>query len=407
MHVLARLRERLGVELHAFHVHHGLSPNANAWAAHVSAQAAALGIPCEVRQVQVEHRARTSLEAQARDARYAALDALCEQHGVAVLALAHHADDQAETVLLQLARGAGLPGLAAMPRWIDAPAAARWRPLLDIDAQAIDDYAQAAGVVFIDDESNAQLHYRRNAIRHEVLSALRVHVPHVVGAIGRSARHVQSALALMREVGEGDLERVRAGAGVSISALAAMSAHRRINALRVWIEGMDVPAPSDARLTEIWRQVSNADVAAQPVVEHAGSRFMRHRDVLACVAGPLMDTGEAALGAWDGREAWRPSGWAGEFRFERATIGLAEGDLRSGVLAARPRCGGERLRLAHNRPARSLKHWYQTLGVALWQREQAPLLWLGDALVYVPFVGMDADRIGEDGPRWAVTWHPD
>ena len=409
--VLARLRADFDFELLAFHVHHGLSVHADAWAEQVEQQAAALGVPAQVARVRIDRAPQTSLEALAREARYGALDRLCAAHAVNVLALAHHADDQAETVLLQLVRGAGLPGLAAMPRWMEGTPAARWRPLLEVERAAIDAYAQARSIDYVDDESNAQLHLRRNAVRHEVLTPLRRQLPHAALAIGRSARHVQSALELLREIGAADLASVRTAQGLSIAGLAALSDAHRLNALRTWIETLRIPAPSDARLAEIWRQMHAAQASGQPYVAHAGGRFMRHRDTLAYVGaagegGAMVPAEEERLG-WPAEGAWRLPAWQGAFHAVPAAVGLTQAQLQQGRWHACARSGGERLRIAANRPSRDLKHWYQTLGIAAWQRAGAPLLWLDGRLCCVPHVGMAAELVSSGDERFAIEWRPD
>lgn len=404
--VLARLRERLGFDLSVLHVHHGLSPNADAWASLVQREAVARGVVADTARVRIVARPRASLEALAREARYAALDAMCRTHGAAVLALAHHANDQAETVLLQLMRGAGLPGLAAMPSWAEGASAARWRPLLAIERGAIDAYAQARSIVHVDDESNAQLRFRRNAVRHRVLAPLQADLPQAVSAIGRSARHIQSALELLREIGQADLARVRAGEGLSIAGLRALSDAHRVNALRTWVETLRIPAPSDARLAELWRQMSAADEAARPEVAHAGGRFMRHRDRLVFVAPAAGLHAPSVCLGWPASGAWALPDWGGAFHVQPAPHGFTAAQLAQGRWRAAPRAGGERMRIAANRPSRDLKHWYQSLGVPVWQRDAAPLLWLDEALCFVPCVGLAADLTSPGEGRFTIEWRP-
>src|SRR5262249_4643709 len=150
----------------AFHIHHGLSANADRWLAHCEEQAATLGVSFAVRHVDVRRDPGVSLEAAARDARYRALDALCDSERVRRVWLAQHADDQAETVLLQLLRGAGLAGLAAMaPEYRPGGAAVtRVRPLLHVLRAQLEDYARARALRWIDDESNADTRFARNAL---------------------------------------------------------------------------------------------------------------------------------------------------------------------------------------------------------------------------------------------------
>ncbi|NIF75360.1 tRNA lysidine(34) synthetase TilS, partial [Burkholderia sp. Ap-962] len=175
----------------ALHVHHGLSPNADAWLAHAEAAAAALGVRFDVERVEVPRGTGLGVEASAREVRYRALDAMGERHGAQALWLAQHADDQAETVLLQLLRGAGLAGIAAMaPRYLPAEASmVRVRPLLHLLRAQLERYAEARRLRWIDDESNADTRYTRNALRIEVLPALSVHFPGFRDALARTAQH--------------------------------------------------------------------------------------------------------------------------------------------------------------------------------------------------------------------------
>jgi tRNA(Ile)-lysidine synthase len=182
-----------GIILYAFHVHHGLSPNADSWLAHCEGSAAALGVAFDHRRVAVE-KGKSGTEAAARKLRYAALGQMCRAHDVRLLLTAHHLDDQAETVLLQLLRGSGPAGLSGM----DAANTAAGllgndqlvmaRPLLPVARTGLEEYAAAHGVAWVDDESNSDPRYARNALRHQVMPVLQQAFPALRSALRAAPR---------------------------------------------------------------------------------------------------------------------------------------------------------------------------------------------------------------------------
>jgi tRNA(Ile)-lysidine synthase len=236
----------------ALHVHHGLSPNANRWLAHCESTARALGAGFDATYVEVRRRPGESLEAAARDARYRALDALCALHRVSMLWLAHHADDQAETVLLQLLRGAGVAGLAAMaPHRLEGTATiGRARPFLALLRAQLERYARSRELRWVEDESNADTRYARNALRHDVIPALTVHFPGFRDALARTASHAASAQRLLDDLAQIDLKAIGKDDGRSLSrrALLALDGARAANAMRWWMRASGLPVPSAARM---------------------------------------------------------------------------------------------------------------------------------------------------------------
>lgn len=196
----------------------------------VSAFAQTLGVRFASRQVDVVREGGESLEAAARDARYRALDALCDEQGASALWLAHHADDQAETVLLQLLRGAGVAGLAAMaPQRVDGASTPRVRPLLHLLRAQLEHYAHERDLRWIDDESNADTRYARNALRHDVLPALAVHFPGFRDALARTASHAASAQRLLDELARIDMASAQGDdeGALSLSAVLAFDDEQR------------------------------------------------------------------------------------------------------------------------------------------------------------------------------------
>lgn len=199
-----------GLPLFAFHVHHGISPNADAWLDHCKAQCAALGVSFDARHVTLE-KGKSGVEAAARKLRYAALGEMCRLHGVRLMLTAHHLDDQAETVLLQLLRGSGTAGLSGMdaansaPELLGNPELVMARPLLPVSREALETYVKACGIGYIDDESNTDPRYARNALRLQVMPALAQAFPGFQERFARSAAHAQSAQRMLTELAAQDL----------------------------------------------------------------------------------------------------------------------------------------------------------------------------------------------------------
>ncbi|KND56481.1 tRNA(Ile)-lysidine synthetase [Candidatus Paraburkholderia kirkii] len=412
----------------ALHVHHGLSPNVSAWAAHCESIAASLDVRYAERHVDVARSGGESLEAAAREARYRALDALCDEHGASALLIAHHADDQAETVLLQLLRGAGVAGLAAMaPQRADG-AVPRLRPLLRLLRAQLEQYAHEHDLSWIDDESNADTRYSRNALRHDVLPVLAVHFPGFRDALARTASHAASAQRLLDQLARIDLKRVGSAGedgALKLDALLSLDGERAINLMRYWIRSSGLQAASTARIADMLRQLRDAAGARDGHalrVDHAGYCLRAYRNALFWEPGdsgdaPDLDEGASAPRAaaelrWQGEEVWRLPHWRGSFVFEPvdspAEDVVGEGVLRTAPLVARSRAGGERMRVAGEAPSRTLKNLFQERGVPAWKRD-VPLLFIGGALLFVPHlsVNREAAPSAERGPLRRISWRPD
>ncbi|MGC4396184.1 tRNA lysidine(34) synthetase TilS [Hydrogenophaga sp. T2] len=237
----------------ALHVHHGLQAAADAFEAQVRERCARLGIACHVRRVNAQAAPGQSPEDAARGARYAALAALAREAGAAWVLLAQHLDDQAETVLLALSRGAGLPGLAAMPEAFERGGVRFGRPWLGVRGQALRSALIERGESFVDDPSNADLRFTRNRIRHRLSPAWAEAFEGYREALARSAAHAAQAQRLLDELAAIDL--AATGTPPRIAALQALSRERQANALRHWLRQAHGVAPSAAQLTELLDQV--------------------------------------------------------------------------------------------------------------------------------------------------------
>lgn len=390
-----------GLRLLAFHIHHGLSPNADAWAAHCEHEAGQLGVAFEVRRVRLDAAARSGVEEAARIVRYAALGDMCRQHKVSLLLTAHHLDDQSETVLLQLLRGSGVAGLCGMDLVNAAPSLLgdadllMARPLLDVGRAELEAWAARAGIAHVDDESNADARYARNALRHGVMQQLGQSFPGFQERLARTASHMQAAQRLLEQQAQEDLAACAEGACLDLERLRALSSERLDNLLRHWLGVHGVRMPSTSWLAEMRAQLLQSKADAQLCVSHPDCAIRRHRNLVYLTPNWDADAAELAPQPfrWQG-EAWLDfPAFRGRLHFELATDGLDAAWLRAQFLQLRYREGGETVKLAANRPTRSLKQHFQALGVPAWERPFLPLVTVSGEVLYAAGIGMDCRRL--------------
>ncbi len=266
-------------QVEAWHVHHGLQAAADAFERHCVQLCARLGVPLAVRRVDARHAPGESPEDAARRHRYAAFDALALERGVRGVAIAQHADDQVETLLLALSRGAGLPGLAAMPyRW-QRGATAYWRPLLGVPGPAVRAWLRQRGDDWIEDPSNASRRYLRNRIRAQLLPALEATFPQFRRTFARSAAHAAQAQLILQELAAADL--AACGTPPGIAALRSLSAARQANVLRHWLLSAHGETPSAAQLQALQRQLAACSTRGHRIRLKVGRGFaLRAGDAL-------------------------------------------------------------------------------------------------------------------------------
>ncbi len=423
LHLAHAYAQAHGVALYAFHVHHGLSANADAWLAHCEQACAALGVTFEARRVQLANQQKSGTEAAARKVRYAALGALCAAHDVKLLLTAHHLDDQAETVLLQLLRGSGPAGLSGMdaanaaPELLANPDLVMARPLLPASRKQLAAYVSEHDIAYIKDESNDDPRFARNALRHKVMPALDQAFPGFQERFARSAQHAQSAQRLLTELAEQDLVMCLVDDCIDIAKLRLLSLDRSYNMLRHWFATRQLRMPSAAWLSEMLVQLLEARDGAQPLITHPDCHVRRHRDRLHItpklqdLEGTREDEFDKTPGTsfrWDGETEMAFPAYGGVLHFEPA--GEGEGGLDADWLRAQPlliefRKGGERLKPAHNRPTRGLKYHYQALNIPAWERSRLPVVSSGRQVLFAAGVGMDCNHlVGEGVSRWRLRW---
>jgi tRNA(Ile)-lysidine synthase len=391
-HVLARQRRRFA-SLRLFHVDHGLQEASREWSAHCAKVARGLKLPFVPLEATIRRRRGESPEAAAREARYALLAMVLEPGEV--LVTAQHRDDQVETLLLQLFRGAGVAGLAAMPALAPFGAGRICRPLLNTPRENLERYAREQRLRWVEDPTNMETQFARNFLRAKVLPIIRQQWKGVDAAIARSASHMAEAARLLGKLGRVDYERVADGDGVNVAGLRALPPARRRNVLRAYIASVNVELPPTTKMAEISGALLAARGDAQPEVRWHGAVMRRRagRLVLQVKSQDHFDgSSEFSVKSWD----WIADrvcilGQRGD-RLELIddAAGPIDLDLLPRDLEIRARSGGESLRPGAKARTQSLKKLIQAAKLPVEERAHLPLL----------FSGNPGNRLIAAGDRW-------
>ena len=384
---LAQLK-RPPLRLRAVHVDHRLHPHSSSWAAHCRRVARALGVPLRVRTANVARARGESLEAAARAARYGLLATALAPHEA--LLTAHHQDDQLETVLLQLLRGAGVAGIAAMPALAAFARGRLVRPLLPWSRAELSAWVRSQGLEWIEDPGNSELRLDRNYLRARVLPLIRERWPAAAATVARAARHAAEAQRLLDAVGAADAARASFGAMLSAQRLRTLPPERRRNALRFWITAAGHLAPPASRLEEIAGPLLQARADAQPCVRWEGALLQRQSDLLSLRAAPG-STGrlEELSWPWRRRRTCALPGCGGKLTLKRDARGPLDLDALPAMLTIRARRGGERLRPVRAGPRRALKSLLQEARVPVAERARLPLIFAAETLIAVAGLWLD------------------
>ncbi len=400
LHATLAAAAPLGLCVVALHVHHGLNADADAWLAHCAAQCrrwATRGhtITFDHRRLASSPQRGESVEAWARRERYAALREMAAAHRARVVLLAHHRRDQAETLLLQALRGAGVAGLAAMPRVVEREGITWARPWLDVDPARIDAYVRRYRLRHIEDGSNADPRFARNRLRLQVWPTLIAAFPDAPSALVASAGWAQEARACADALAEIDIATIADEGGLDLAAWAALAPERRSNALRYWLRLLMGASATTASVQRLLHELPASPAPARwPLGDF---ELRRYRGRLTCrdVANTAAPTPRATTLAITGAGRYCLEGWGGSLRVRRVThAGIALGALGQARLLERS--GGEQFQAAPDRPARSLKKQFQARGKPQWER-QGPLIYAGEKLVFVPGLGIDARALAAPG----------
>lgn len=442
LHLLQELAVRFSWRLSALHVHHGISPNADAWAKFCADLCARHQIPLSIEHVDIAPLRGHGIEAAARKLRHAAFAAqACD-----FVALAHHADDQAETLLLQLLRGAGVRGAAAMPftkrlvRHITPPHAGEAspalntskrplfvgntvvgrvltrhvglkpdlrsnglsglknactgsivRPLLHCSRREILDYAAAHGLCWIDDESNADDSYPRNFLRYRVLPVLEQRFPSYRDTLARSAQHFAEASELLDELARLDAAQTIEDKTLTVAALQALNQPRAKNLLRYFLHVRGAPMPQAVQLDDMLRQLCGARQDAGVCIAYGDWQVRRYQGKVYALHAPGEFDRSLVL-PWHGEAGLDWPALNTRLRFDQSQgLGVSLEKLKRASVTLRLRSGGETLRPEPKAAKRTLKNLLQEHHVPPWQRDRLPLLYCGDELVCVPGVAIAAE----------------
>lgn len=380
LHLLHQISPSFSLRLSALHVHHGISRHADSWEKFCIELCTKYAIPLQIERVDIVPLRDLGIEAAARQLRHAAL----ARQQVDFIALAHHRDDQVETLLLQLLRGAGVRGCSAMPvlkQRKDAPALLR--PLLEVSRSELEIYAQENTLHWVEDDSNEDVSYPRNFLRHRVLPEIAKCFPSYRSTMTRSASHFAEASALLDELAIQDAASAVQNERLSVAVLRLLSSARGKNLLRYFLTQQGAPLPDTTRLTEMLRQLCDAGEAAQIRITWQDWQLRCYQDY--AYAMPITLPAVDFEIVWQGEEEITLPASHGTLCFQQVVgHGLKLDRLKQDKVLIRPRRGSENIQLNKTRPRQSLRNMLPQMGVPPWQRELLPLLFCGNELVCIP-----------------------
>ncbi|KID57633.1 lysidine forming enzyme [Pseudoalteromonas luteoviolacea] len=385
-----------GIKLEAIYVNHGLSDNALKWQAFCAQLCTKLNIPFQAVSVEIQAQTRTSLEAQARDARYAALDTHALKN--TTLLLGQHADDQVETFFIRLKRGSGLQGLGAM-RATTQLASGRYcaRPLINIERKDIEAFAHTFGLSHIEDESNQSDVFDRNFLRNQVMPLLKARFIGFVPSVLRSISLLQAQQTLIDEITNDDLAACRCGKELNVSHLKTLSALRQANVVRAWLGNKGVNMPTQKQLFQILQQTLHAKEDAQVHVQLRAGAVKCYNGLMYWVLNKTTSLGEIPMA---NLEKKTPLGDGRSLVFVEGK-GIRK-PSKSESITVRFAQLNEKIK-PFGKPGRNtVKHWLKAAKVPSWERDTIPLIYYNETLVAVAGIFINADYAAQSGINWQV-----
>lgn len=378
----------------AVYVHHGLQAAAEAWPEHCQQIAAALGIDFKVLRVNAGAANGQSPEEAARDARYTAFKTLLKAGDV--LLVGQHREDQLETVLLQLFRGAGLAGLSGMPDRMPFGQGMLLRPFLNIAKQTINDYARQQQLSWVEDPTNQCSDYDRNFLRNEVLPLLKQRWPVIDKTVSRSAAHCAEALGLVNEIAEQFFEQVfnQADQTLIISQLHLKSLLHQKLIIRQWFAQIGLKMPSQDLVGRILDEVVGANEQSVPLISTQGFEIRRYRDKLYCLPQAVIEIQQTK--SWSNHQRLINIGNHQALRWIESPTGILAEHWHAAQIEIKFRSGGEKIRLYGRTGHHSLKKLFQEAGIPPWEREQMPLIYLNGCLAAVGDLWISAEFYAEN-----------
>lgn len=403
LHILTLCQHTLPFQLSAVHVNHGIHVNARQWGVFAQNYAASIGVQCTVQEVQLMKKGGDSLEAVARHARYA----IYQQIDCEAIVLAHHQDDQAETVLLQLFRGSGVVGLAAMPKKRQLQKNQLLvRPLLDIPRKELLAYANAHHLKWVEDESNEDTGFRRNFLRHDIIPKLQSRYPGLSRSLSRASGYFAETNDLLSDLAKLDCPQINHRVPLPKTLLLSLTLPRQRNVLYWYLRAHGI-FPEEKWIEEILKVMLHASQESMPTWElQDKALYFSYGELVITPTFNLPD--KPIYIHWQGEAEIRVAEWRGTLQLvEVKGGGISIDALKSAPLILQGREGRARLRLASNRPSHTVKHLWQVRKVPFWQRQRVPLVWFDGQLLMIPGVGMGCElEVKQDDVGITTIWHP-
>lgn len=386
------LRTELPLKLQAVYVNHGLSPNAAIWAEHCENTCRALQVDFQYKTINAKPEIGESPEEAARLGRYAVFAELLAPDDL--LLTAHQQDDQAETLLLQLFRGAGPKGLAAMPKAKPFAKGLHLRPLLDYTRQDLEEYAKVHGLQWIEDESNLNTHFTRNFLRHDIVPMLKKRWPTVIKTLARAAENCAEAVEIMEDIAQKDLlesvDIIKNKRLLSVTKLAALSPARQRQVLRAFIYELKFPLPSAVKLKQIQHDFLQAREDKLPCMQWGNAELRRYNDYL-YLMHRLLPHDALAVFYWDMQQPLTIPG-VGDLH-------VTKNISQDKQVIVRFRQVGEVCQLPGRKHHHELKKLFQLWKIPPWERDRVPLVFLEDQLIAVAgYINLS--------PQYAFTLQP-
>lgn len=385
------------------HINHGLSANAKRWQQHCAAQAKHWNVEFRTAEIEVDAKLG-GIEAAAREGRYQQISAMTQEADL--ILLGQHANDQIETFLLQLMRGAGPKGLSAMPQHkVDKHSRRYCRPLLNLTREHLAQYANENALVWVEDESNAEERFNRNFLRRQVVKPLIERWPVADKSVLRSIEHIQQQTALIEEETENKLNACLVeGHAIEMMGLCQFSDNWQKQILRTWLGKLGIEMPSEAIMSHIIRDVINSQADAAPVVSWGDASCRRFQQKLYMVKSAANLKGVSVV--WQGEEALQFAD-AGILTFSPLFI---HSDFAASVkqnLTVSFSGFGQRFTPAASPHSKPIKQWYKEWGIAPWDREVTPIIGFQDQVLQIGNRPSDElAKLSLAGNSDLIRWQP-
>lgn len=364
LNALHNIQQQLSIPVKAIHIHHGLLNEADSWVEFCQAVTADRSIPLTTHKLKLSRQKGHSLEALARTARYKAIFSSMSP-GNALLT-AHHQDDQAETLLLQLLRGAGVAGLAAMPIQKKQGKCWHFRPLLKITRDEIENYARDHNLSWVDDPSNTKSDFDRNYLRNQVMPLLKNRWPSATTTISRSAKHCAEANDSLQQTAKANLKHCLSNATteIVIAALLEFPLAQQKNILRQWLLSHNASPPHEKQFERIFSEVLTAAADASPLLQWSRCEIRRFQQKL------------YLLPQWTNKTHY-------SVEWIKSESGIAPELLEKSEVRIHQRKGGEKFKRKLGEQSLLLKNWFQQQQIPPWERQRLPLVYLDNRLVFI------------------------